>query len=67
MFLLNNPVFELDMRRHQLAGMLLSHLSVAAVLAGLWPRRQALAAGLPRWRPRTWVTAAAVGSAHATG
>ena len=58
-----NPVFDLSLRRHQQAGMLLSHLSVAAVLAGLCSRRHAFLAGLPPWRPRIWLAVAAAASA----
>ena len=53
-----NPVFDLSMRRHQLAGMLLAHLSVAAALAGLCSRRHAFVAALPRWPARIWLTVA---------
>jgi len=50
-----NPVFDVNQRRHHLVGMLLSHASVVALLAGCYPSRAGLLHRARRWSPAVWL------------
>jgi hypothetical protein len=53
-----NYIFDVNPRRHQLAGMLFSHASVLALLIGLSPRRERLLERARVWRSTTWLSLA---------
>lgn len=62
-----NPVFDLSQRRHQLAGAVLSHASVAVILVALSPSREHILQALVRISPGVWLAIAGLASATFLG